>query len=149
MLRWAALSTAALMVAVIAGCGTDPTTHEASDKINVVAAFYPLEFLAERIGGDRVTVTNLVARGAEPHDVELRPSQVAQVANADLVLYLHGFQPAVDEAVAQHAGDRALDLSSVGDGKDPHIWLDPVRFGAAAEQVAARLAAVDPGHAKG
>jgi zinc transport system substrate-binding protein len=150
MLRWAALPTAALVAGVAvgtaAGCGTDPP--EEPGKINVVTAFYPLEFLAERIGGDRVAVTNLVAPGAEPHDVELRPSQVAQVANADLVLYLRGFQPAVDEAVAQHAGGRVVDLSSVGDGKDPHIWLDPVRFGAAAEQVATHLTAVDPDQAR-
>jgi zinc transport system substrate-binding protein len=148
MLRWAALPIAALAIGVAAGCGSGPTAGATPNKIDMVAAFYPLQFLAERIGGDRVTVTNLVARGAEPHDVELRPSQVAQVANADLVLYLRGFQPAVDEAVAQHAGGRVLDLSSVGDGKDPHIWLDPVRFGAAANRVATRLAAVDPDHAQ-
>lgn len=148
MLRWTALPVAALVAGLTVGCGTGPSVPGAPGTVHVVAAFYPLEFLAQRIGGEQVTVTNLVATGAEPHDVELRPSQVAQVANADLVLYLRGFQPAVDEAVAQHAGDRVLDLSSVGDGKDPHVWLDPVRFGAAASEVATRLAAVDPGHAK-
>ena len=33
--------------------------------------FYPLQFLAERVGGDRVRVTNLAKPGAEPHDLEL------------------------------------------------------------------------------
>ena len=43
-----------------------------------MTAFYPLQFLSERVGGDAVTVTNLTKPGAEPHDLELNPRQVGR-----------------------------------------------------------------------
>jgi zinc transport system substrate-binding protein len=117
--------------------------------LTVVAAFYPLQFVTERVGGDMVRVTNLVKPGAEPHDLELNPRQVGQLSDADLVVYLKGFQPAVDDAVAQQAGDSAFDVATVqplldgGNGKDPHLWLDPTRLAAISDRVADRLAAAD------
>ena len=47
--------------------------------------------------------------GAEPHDLELTPSDVAAVSDADLVVYLEGFQPAVDDAVASEAPDTVVE----------------------------------------
>src|SRR5690606_31518955 len=55
----------------------------------------------------------LTPPGAEPHDLELSPSQVRTVGEADLVLYLSEFQAAVDEAVAAKPGARVLDARSV------------------------------------
>ncbi|PTA47075.1 metal ABC transporter substrate-binding protein [Micromonospora sp. RP3T] len=150
------------------GGGKDP------DRVDVVAAFYPLQFLTERIGGDRVVVGNLTKPGAEPHDLELNPRQVGQVVDAELIVYLTGFQPAVDEAVEQNGGDRAFDVAGVaplldaaagghdhqgeagheeagheeeGGGKDPHLWLDPTRLATVGDKLAERLGAVDPDHA--
>lgn len=80
-----------------------------ADTVTVVAAFYPLQLLAQRVGGDAVSVTNLAKPGAEPHDMELNPDQVRQIVDARLVVYLHGFQPAVDEAVEQNAQDSSFD----------------------------------------
>lgn len=157
-----ALLAALLTLAVAAGCaGRAAAGGFIGGKLDVVTAFYPLQFLSERIGGDTVTVTNLTKPGAEPHDVELNPRQVAQVADAGLAVYLKGFQPAVDDAVAQEAKDRSFDVSSVvellpysgeaGEGEDgandPHVWLDPVRFSTIAGALGERLAAADPAHA--
>lgn len=146
----------ALCAVVVAGCTRgDPTPG----KVDVVAAFYPFQFLAQQIGGDHVAVTNLVKPGAEPHDLELSPKQVAAISDADLVLYLHTLQPSVDAAVKMEAQAHALDASTVSplrpapagsdepDALDPHIWLDPVRFEAISEAVAARLTQIDPTHA--
>src|SRR3982751_2251950 len=125
-----------LTLAVAAGCGPRAAASGFKDgRLSVVTAFYPLQFLSERIGGDAVTVTNLTKPGAEPHDVELNPRQVAKVADAGLAVYLNGFQPAVDAAVKQEAKGRSFDVSSVvdllpyhgggggGGRKDPHRWL--------------------------
>src|SRR5574338_72511 len=93
-----------LAVASLAGlvaCGADRVNESGNGPVKVVAGFYPLQYVAERVGGDRVTVTNLAQPGAEPHDLELSPRQVASISDADLMLYLRGFQPAIDEAVAQ------------------------------------------------
>ncbi|NJC71067.1 zinc ABC transporter substrate-binding protein [Planosporangium thailandense] len=155
-----ALLTAVAAVAttcLLTGCGAGPAPAAADGKMTVVAAFYPLQFATEQVGGDRVTVTNLVKPGAEPHDLELQPSQMADLERADLVVYLRGMQPAVDAAVDQNATKSALDTSTVTPlrdapagsedlGRDPHIWLDPTRLAAVADTIANRLAALDPAH---
>ena len=144
--RTAVLFAAGLLLLGAVACGRNGS---ASGKVDVVTAFYPLRFIAERIGGDAVAVTNLAKPGAEPHDMELEPRQLAQIADAALVVYLKGFQPAVDEAVAQEAKDSAFDAASVEPlaGGDVHIWLDPSRLATVGDKLADRLAAVDPGHA--
>ncbi|GIJ35533.1 metal ABC transporter substrate-binding protein [Micromonospora sediminimaris] len=113
--RALATATAALLALTgVTACSNDDSPAGADpQRVDVVAGFYPLQFLAERIGGDAVAVTNLARPGAEPHDLELNPGQVGQISEAELVLFLHGFQPAVDEAVEQQAGDRAFDVATV------------------------------------
>ncbi|MGH3486590.1 MAG: metal ABC transporter substrate-binding protein [Actinopolymorphaceae bacterium] len=111
----AGLCAGALLVGTgVAGCGTgsgaDPGPGE---KPTVVAAFYPLQYAAERITGSHASVSNLTKPGAEPHDLELTPRDVATLEGADLALYLKGFQPAVDDSVAQVAGDHSLDVSTL------------------------------------
>lgn len=112
-------STARLPAAVAAGllalAGTACSGSGSADpsRVDVVAAFYPLQYVAERVGGDATRVTGLAQPGVEPHDLELSPRQVGQVSDAELIVYLKGFQPAVDEAVAQSGGDRAFDVSTV------------------------------------
>jgi zinc transport system substrate-binding protein len=151
------------LAALAAGCGS---TSSSGGRPTVVAAFYPLAFAAEGIGGASVHVRNLTPTGAEPHDVELTPKEVAELQRADVVLYLsHGFQPAVEEAVRAASGKRIDVLAGitlrlgVGDeaGRaDPHVWLDPAlyarivrRVGAvlgrphAASALAARVTALD------
>jgi zinc transport system substrate-binding protein len=102
----------------------------------------------------------------EPHDLELTPSQVADIGQADLVVYLAGFQPAVDEAIAENAGDAAFDLAEAvplieatapdehaeeeGEdhgGEDLHVWLDPTRMATFAGELAAEFGGRDPDHA--
>lgn len=145
---------------VLTGCrGGDPlagaSASGGSGGPRVVAAFYPLQYAAERIGGSLVSVTNLTPAGAEPHDLEMSPQQVADVAAADVVLYVPGFQPALDEAISQQAADRAVDVTTGitlrsgpgGTGTDPHVWLDPENMAVIGNDVAARLSQVDPAHA--
>ncbi|MFG1776958.1 metal ABC transporter substrate-binding protein [Micromonospora sp. NPDC049051] len=109
----AAATTALLALGGVTACSDDGAAGADPQRVDVVAAFYPLQFVAERVGGDAVKVSNLVKPGAEPHDLELNPGQVGQVVEAELVVLLKGFQPALDEAVEQNAGDRAFDVSTV------------------------------------
>ena len=81
--------------------GTTYTLSEFKGDKNVFLAFYPLAFVAERVGGKRVAVTNLTPTGAEPHDLELTPKQRDAIDEARLVLVLGSdFQPAVEKAAA-------------------------------------------------
>ena len=65
------------MAALAAGCGGTGSAAGKGDEI--VAAFYPLAFAAEQITGGTTEVRNLTPAGAEPHDLELTPSDVRAV----------------------------------------------------------------------
>lgn len=134
LVRGFMLGLALLLSAALVSCGGD---DDAASGQNVVAAFYPLAWAAERIGGDGVDVVNLTPPGAEPHDVELSPGDVETILDAELVIYVgSGFQPAVEDAVAR----RDAPSLDVLDGEtDPHVWLDPVRFAAIAEEIGGAL----------
>jgi zinc transport system substrate-binding protein len=173
MLRRLSALAAAGVLGLAAGACASETSADDSTSLKVVAAFYPLEFIADRVGGDHVAVTNLAPPGAEPHDLELTPSQVADIGQADLVIFLSSFQPAVDEAVSQNAADGGFDVLEVvpllelatpdeheeeegedgehadepAGGTDPHVWLDPQRVATIAQELAAELGALDPDHA--
>jgi zinc transport system substrate-binding protein len=127
-----------------AGCSAAPSAD--SGRPSVVAAFYPLQYAAEQVGGDSIDVSGLTPPGVEPHDLELTAAQVAEIAQADVVLYVKGFQPAVDEAVAQQAGDRAVDVAATLPllGNDPHVWLDPANMAVIGRTIAERLSTVEP-----
>ena len=93
-----------LIAASLAGCGGG------SDEQTVVAAFYPLAFAAEQIGGDGLAVHNMTPPGVEPHDLELSGRDVRTIADARTVFYLgDGFQPALEDAI-ESASAHAVDL---------------------------------------
>nr|WP_240958173.1 metal ABC transporter substrate-binding protein [Streptomyces barkulensis] len=96
----------------LTACGSGGTGGEAGDGVNVVASFYPMRFLAEEIGGEHVSVSSLVEPGVEPHDLELSPRQTAELGEADLVVYLRGFQPAVDKAIEQSGVENVAEATS-------------------------------------
>jgi zinc transport system substrate-binding protein len=145
----------------------------ADDGVTVAAAFYPLAYVSDRVAGDDADVELLTQPGKEPHDLELDVSETAEIASVDLVLFEHGFQPAVDDAVEQNATGVALDAAEVVDlipadesaeehaehvdegdeeghddgDTDPHFWQDPLRLADLGDAVADELAEIDPDHA--
>jgi zinc transport system substrate-binding protein len=126
---------AILALALASGCGGG---GEDTGPPAVVASFYPLAWAAEQVAGaSSGDVVNLTPPGAEPHDLELSPRDVEAVRDAGLVVYVGGgFQPSIEDAVASREG-RSLDV--LREGEDPHVWLDPVRFAVAVEQIARTL----------
>jgi zinc transport system substrate-binding protein len=155
-----------VLVALVAALATGNDGRNGGHGTRVVAAFYPLAYAAEEIGGAKVSVENLTPPGAEPHDLEVSPQDVRDVRSADLVLLMgHGFQPQLERAAAH--GSRVLrlldtpGLDRFPDG-DPHVWLDPLRYAklvariggalgdrAAAGRLEARLRALDRDYRRG
>ena len=163
----AAATAGTLLLTACGGGSTSTGVGEAADGLTVAAGFYPLEWTASRVGGERARASSLTPPGTEAHDLELTPQDVAEVSEADLFVYLKGFQPALDEAAASEAEDSAWDAGQAGDltltaepieeedhaGEegneeegivDPHFWLDPVRLAAVGDALAERLAEIDP-----
>ena len=146
---------------------------DAEGALSVAVSFYPIQYLTEAIGGDYVSVTSVTPTNTEPHDYELSPKDVTALSASSLVLYVSGFQPSLDDALAQVSGPAVVDLAGSVDlvhhdgveeeheegateaahdhgaaaALDPHFWLDPVRMQAAAKAVEAALAQADPAHA--
>jgi zinc transport system substrate-binding protein len=168
-----AFMAAAALVLTTAACSTSTagTTGAGGGdgRRHVVTSFYPIQFATQQIAGPTADVTVLTKPGAEPHDLELTPQDLSTVGAADLVVYAKGFQPAVDEGVAQadpshvldvsssahlslsaveeeHAGEGAQEPAAHG-GNDPHFWLDPQRYAKVAEAIGARLSKDDPANA--
>ncbi|MCU1370226.1 MAG: periplasmic solute binding protein [Ilumatobacteraceae bacterium] len=153
--RAVALLTAALAgTLALVGCGEpDGGSGTPEDPLHVVASFYPLQWMAQQVGGDRVEVTSLTKPGAEPHDLELTPRDVGAIQDADVVAFLSEFQPGIDQAVGESTGKvfdarDATELVAPDHGAtDPHFWLDPVRMAEVATAFAGALAEADPAHA--
>jgi zinc transport system substrate-binding protein len=146
-LRWLPVAALAGGALLLSGCASDsPDSTAGADGISVITAFYPLEYAATAVGADTITVTSLTPPGAEPHDLELSAAQVADIASADLVVYVRGFQPALDEAIDQQAGDRAIDVTAELEllGDDPHVWLDPKNMATIGQEIANRLVELEP-----
>ena len=112
----AAFASLSLVLSACSSATEDASPSQSAsatgEVVIVHAAFYPLEFLAKTIGGDQIQVISLTVPGAEPHDMELTPVQVAELENISLALYIEGFMPAVDEAIEASVPDSALDLST-------------------------------------
>ena len=178
-LRTLALTTVAFLALSACSSNTPSTSTSASGAAStssgsaaapgvtkVSVAFYPLEYAATKAGGDKVNVTNLTLPGQEPHDLELTPQQITSLEEADLVVYLKGFQPAVDKAVEQSGAKNKLDLSQAiqlrpaaadhdhdseaGETEDhdhgttdPHFWLDPTLEAKAVNAIADELSKID------
>ena len=102
------LASAAL---VLAGCAQAEKKADAQG-LNVIASFYPLEYLSQKIGGDKVSVTSLTPKGGHSHDLEIAPADVAKLSSADLVVYLSGFQPSVDKAVEETSPKNVYDAAA-------------------------------------
>jgi len=162
MCRGRALScvvTGLALLGLVAGCGSGSAADESAGAGNgtgTAAAFYPLAWVAEQVGGARVQVDLLTSPGVEPHDLELSPEQIAAVTEADVVLLERGFQPAVDDAVDQGAQGTVVDAATVvdllpaddADGSDPHFWHDPMQMASLADRMGEVYAEADPANAE-
>ena len=134
----------------------------------LVAACYPLEYLATTLAGDHIDMLQLATPGADAHGLELSVQQTIQIQKAALVLQVPGLSTSMDDAVSSEGGDNVLDVSTVitmlassGEdeheheeeddghdhdmsGDDPHLWHDPRRMADIADAVAERLTAALP-----
>lgn len=147
----------------LTACSDHKEAEPGGGKLNVKTSFYPLQYLAEQIGGDQVQVESLTPPGTDAHSLELSPKSVDSLRSADAVIYLSGFQSAVDEAVAHSSPKHTLDVheaaqigptgnaksssNALAGGDDPHFWLDAKRMAQVAVKIGDFFSEVDAEHA--
>jgi zinc transport system substrate-binding protein len=141
--------TVAIVVVALILAGTftglyllNPPKPSASSPLKVLATFYPIYDFVNNVGGDKISLSLLVPENVDVHDFEPTPSEVQQVATADVLIYSGaGLEPWVPQVVSSADNPKLVTVDS-SEGMtllpvspefqkgnrtvDPHIWLDPV-----------------------
>ena len=76
-----------LFCAVLLFAGCAPQRAATDGRLTVYTSFYAMEDFAKTVGGDLITLTNLVPAGTEAHDWEPGPRDLAGLEQADVFLY--------------------------------------------------------------
>ncbi|MBI4185683.1 zinc ABC transporter substrate-binding protein [Candidatus Berkelbacteria bacterium] len=137
-------------------------------RFTIVTTFYPLTTLTQPIVGDAATIVQLLPAGQGPHDYHPRPSDIATLKSADLLIengagleaqWLDALLkstnrsdlPVLNLALALKAADLPLLALSEPDGSglhtDPHLWLAPRNAVAIVGSIADQLIRLDPNKA--
>lgn len=148
---------------VLAGCGATAGDDD-RQGLRVVATTSVWADVVKEVVGDDGTVDVLIPPGADAHEYEATPRQVASLQDADLVVanglgLEEGLGDVLESAVSDGANVLELapelePLSFAGhateededhahEGDDPHVWFDPSRVATATEMIATRLAEMD------
>src|SRR5690625_168765 len=164
------LSAAALALTFLAsGCAisASPAVQNAANRIRVITSIYPLEFLTAEVAGPNAQVTSMLPPGADAHHSEVSLRQLRRLEEADLLVFLSDFQPAIDAATRSNPPAHIFDVADhitlhpYGEGDhdhdhehdhhhgpiDPHFWLDPTNLATLAPQLAEQLAVLNSANA--
>ncbi len=140
-----------------------------SGKVDVIITIEPQREMVERIGGDLVEVDVMVPTGQSPHSYSPLPSQLLDVASADVyflvgsgvefeINHLSTLKEQNDDMdiVDCSEGVEILEFGEHHDGEeessdhgtdDPHIWLSPANYRIMAGNVYRALLEMDPENA--
>ena len=124
-------------------------------RLDVVAAENVYGDIARQIGGDRVSVTSILADpSADPHLFEPETRNGLAVARARLVIQNGAGYDAFMQRLEDASPSSRRVVVTIADalrvhGRDanPHLWYDVPRLGAIAGAIAAGLERADPTHA--
>lgn len=146
---------------------------QAAAEVRVVATVPNIGMLARAIGGDGVSVTVLAPPDRDVHYLEARPSMMAALRRADLILAvgaelevgwlpaaLQGahnpsiqpgrpgyFEGAAQTRLIQVGGPADRALGDVHPAGNPHYYFDPIRMAEVGKALAERLAELDSANA--
>ena len=137
----AALALGVSIALAFSGCGSQtPAKQDTTEKIKVVASFDAMKENTQAIGGNKVDVTTIIPEGIEPHDYELKTSDVQKLQEAKLFVYNGlGMEAWADKAIQTASADNLMSVAlaehvqpiELTDPEeieehgayDPHAWL--------------------------
>jgi len=133
-------------------------------KLKVVASFYPLAFFAQEIGGEEVTVRQLIPDNLEVHTWQPSFADILAVDEADVIIYNgasldHWFEEEIlsniDSSnkiiVETTKGIKLLETEPEHADEheeldDPHTWISPFIAKQQAQKIYEALIQKDPNH---
>jgi zinc transport system substrate-binding protein len=144
--------------------GISPFVSNTTERVQVVASFYPVFEFVKKVGGDKVEVISLIPVGTEPHDFDPTVQQVQNAETADMVV-LNGAGFEGEQVINMNAKyvvdtSKGLNLTAGTDihiegnehdeqaSFDPHIWLDPLLAKQQVEHIRDGLIQIDPRNAE-
>lgn len=147
-----------ILALALTGC-QDKTEEftEDSGKLNVYVSFYPMEFLLAQIGQDHIDLKTIVPQGMEPHDFEPSLRDMKNLDKTDVFVYNGlGLETWADDLIAAAGKDDMLVINASEsvktleghEGKDPHIWLNPINMIDIGETIVEGLIERDPKNEK-
>ena len=152
-------------VLYLSACGTKqvgPAVN--SGKIRVIATLFPQYDFVRQIAGDKANVSLLLPPGVESHAFEPSPKDIVDIRKSGMFIYTGKFmEPWADRIIKGTSGSGVVIVdASTGielidenrqeeedsgedshEGKDPHIWLDPVNAAKMVENIAEGLVQAD------
>lgn len=171
------LSVLFTLALLTTACGTqEPIAQE--EKLLISTSLYPVYFFTSEIVQDRAEVVNLTPGGVEPHDYEPTPRDIERMQESDLLVVNGNLEPWLEdmESSLQEQGVSVIVLTEDMDllegsseheeehegeedheeeeehhdenGKDPHVWLDPLLAYEMVEHLTRELAILDPENAE-
>jgi zinc transport system substrate-binding protein len=141
MKKWGFLLAAFLVLSLavsllLGGCST-----ESSSKTKVVTSTSLIAQIVERIGGDKISVVNVIPPAQCPGHFDVKPGDIQKLAEAKLFI-LHNWQgEKFSDGLIASANNKNLTVVKV---EVPGNWMTPPVQQEATDKIAAALAQVDP-----
>jgi zinc transport system substrate-binding protein len=123
---------------------------EVADKVRVVVTILPQVDFVERIGGDKVQVSEMIPPGFSPATYDPSPEQLQKLQEAELYFRIGHvpFEKAQMGRLESLNPDMEVIDTSEGidllNGSDPHIWLSPKLVQIQAEHIYDALVEYSP-----
>jgi ABC-type Zn uptake system ZnuABC Zn-binding protein ZnuA len=167
-----------MTLALLFGAGCETQTHKGAtypavsgaatvapgQRVTLVATTTQIADFARQVGGDRVTVIDLIKPGVDPHEFEPTPQDAAQVGRANLIAINGvGLEEFLGKLLEQAGGGKPVAVLSEGvtirkptkvesddhghSEGDPHIWFDPRNAKIMVDNLTKALATIDPANA--
>jgi ABC-type Zn uptake system ZnuABC Zn-binding protein ZnuA len=90
MKKFGMILAALMVLALVSGILLGGCSAAATDKLKVVTSTSLMEYVAKKVGGDHVQVTNIVPPSQHPGNFDVKPGDIENLSKADLFL-LHGW----------------------------------------------------------
>jgi zinc/manganese transport system substrate-binding protein len=149
----AALATAAVLAAMVAGCSAT-VAATSSDKIVAVGAENQYSSVISQIGGKYVATSSILSDpNTDPHTFEASAQVAATISQAELIvqngLGYDSFMSKL-EAASPNSGRTVISAQKVlglpDSTRNPHLWYSPKTMPAVAKSITGTLAKLQPTH---
>ncbi len=140
---------------LLQGCNRDaPKSDE--DKLTVLTTFTVIADMARNVAGDTATVLSVTKPGAEIHNYQPTPKDIAKAKNVDLILwngmnlelwftkFLSHLEGVPEAIVTDGIVPMGISTGPYSGKPNPHAWMSPTDAQIYIDNISAAMAKADP-----